>query len=257
MAVLRSRRGRPGHGFYWDDRPEGALRKAMEVGRQTARYPAHAVDVLYEEESYPCAYLDKAIQTRVNEVWLALAAGCSGVAFNHFPFACQTGSPEVFEPYRLELDRFHATRPAWAQYVEFTRGLKWQGFWPAMDAFLMAGMDCANGWFREDNPDYAIDKPEPAGAMGLPLTADFTAACGTLLAGKVIEALPDEMLRDVFSKGVLMDADALRSLAARGLERWAGVRLGDSRMFARERTTGHAFNGPFAGYERFGIFDPA
>ena len=104
MAALRSRRGRPGHGFYWDDRPEGALRKAMEVGRQTVRYPAYAVDVLYEEESYPCAYLDKAIQTRVNEVWLALAAGCSGVAFNHFPFACQTGNPEVFDPYRQELD---------------------------------------------------------------------------------------------------------------------------------------------------------
>ena len=121
----------------------------------------------------------------------------------------------------------------------------------------MAGMDCANGWFKEDNPDYAVDKPEQAGSMGLPLTADFTAACGTLLAGKVIEALPDDVLRDVFSKGVLMDAEALKSLAARGLERWAGVRLGDSRMFARERTTGHAFNGPFAGYERFGIFDPA
>ena len=257
MAVLRSRRGRPGHGFYWDDRPEGMLRKAMEVGRQTVRYPDHVLDVLYEEESYPCAYLDKAIQTRVNEVWLALAAGCSGVAFNHFPFACSTANANVFDAYHREVDVFSHLRPAWSEYVNFTKGLGWQGFWVADNAFLMAGMDCVEGWFKEDDPSYAIDKPEQAGMMGLPLTTDRRSACGALLAGKVIETLPDSVLREVFSRGVLMDVDALKALAARGHEDWAGVRPGDSRMFARERVTHHPMNGPFAGYERFGIFDPA
>ena len=257
MSALRSRRGRPGHGFYWDDRPADMLQKAMEVGRQTVRYPDYTVDVLYEEESYPCAYLDKAVQTRLNEVWLALAAGCSGVAFNHLAFPGETRNPDMFNVYRREMDALHEMRPAWSRYVDFTKDLNWQGFWPADNPFLMAGMDCANGWFKENNPSYDISKPEHIGQMGLPLTTDSAAACGTLLAGKVIETLSDEVLRGIFSKGVLMDVEALKVLTGRGLGRWTGVRAGDSRMFARERNTNHRFNGPFEGYERFGIFDPA
>jgi hypothetical protein len=258
MAALRSRRGRPGHGFYWDDRPEGMLHKAMEVGRQTARYPDIAVDVLYEEESYPSAYLDKAVQTRLDEVWLALAAGCSGVAFNCLSFAGQTQDPDMFTVYHRQIEDVHRLRPAWSRYVEFTRDLPWQGFWPADNPFLMAGMDCSgDGWFREDDPAYAVDAPEQAGQMGLPLTADSHAACGTLLAGKVIATLSEETLRGIFSKGVLMDVEALKVLQSRGLESWAGVRAGTFRMFARERCTAHRFNGPFAGYERFSFSGPA
>ena len=258
MKALRSRRGRPGHGFYWDNEPEGMLHKAMEVGRQTVRYPKHTVDIQYEEESYPSAYLDKAIQTRINEVWLALAAGCNGVAFNHLPYAGNTSNPAMFDVYHREADEFHRMRPAWERYVEFTKGLSWQGFRPADNIFLMAGMDCSkDGWFQENQPSYAIDKPQQIGQMGLPITADPHAACGTLLAGKIIETLSEVELREIFSKGVLMDVEALKVLQARGLPKWAGVEVGDSRMFARERCTHHPFNGPFAGYERFGIFDPA
>jgi len=159
--VLRSKRVRPGHGFYQDERPVDMLHKAMEVGRQTVRYPDHAVDIQYKEESWPDPILDKAVSTRINEVWLALAAGCNGVAFNHLPFSFLPADPGMLKTYRNELDELHRVRPAWDQYVAFAKGLPWQGFRTADNIFLMAGMDCSEkGWFREGDPASSIDKPQ-------------------------------------------------------------------------------------------------
>ncbi|MBE0654668.1 MAG: hypothetical protein IH594_12765, partial [Bacteroidales bacterium] len=256
--VLRSKRVRPGHGFYQDERPVDMLGKAMEVGRQTVRYPGHATDIQYEEESWPDPLLDKAINSRINEIWLALAAGCNGVALNHLPFSFLPGDPDMLKQYNLEVDEFHRQRPAWEQYVQFSKGLPWQGFRPADNIFLMAGRDCSkNGWFQEGGPDYAIDRPQQTGQMGIPLTTDPDKACAVLFAGKIIETLSEQELMEIFSKGVIMDHEALKVLHTRGLGHLAGVRPGKCVKFARERATTHIFNGPFAAYERFGISEPS
>jgi hypothetical protein len=77
--VLGGRRGRPGHGFYTDEKPRDLIGKALEVGRQLREYPPNLVDIQYEYEDFPCIVLNKSLQTIANEITLALAMGCTGI----------------------------------------------------------------------------------------------------------------------------------------------------------------------------------
>lgn len=252
MTALRSRRGRPGHGFYWDANPNGMLEKCMEAGRQIVYYPKETTDIFYEEESCPCVHLEKALRTRRNEVTLALAAGCTGVAFNHL-----NANPRMDELLAREVDELHQARPVWERYAAFAKDLPWQGLWPAYSWFMMAGMDCTDGWFKEDNADYSITKPEALGRIGLPLTVDQNAACATLFSGKTIRTFSEKELEKIFSGNVLMDVFALQELEKMGMESLAGVRSGKYHHCTSERLNGHPFNGPFEGFSHNGLFQPA
>lgn len=253
MKALRSRRGRPGHGFYYDEKPDGMLAKCMEAGWQVVRYPAEVSEIHYEEESCPCVYLDKSVQARMDEVSLALMAGCSGVAFNHL-----NANPRMPELLEKELDTIHEMRPVWEKFTEFAAGLGWQGFWPAFHPFMMAGMDCtADGWFHEYNPDYDITPPLRLGKSCLPLTCDWKSACGAVFSGKTLTAFTKQELEKIFSGSVMMDSDALETLTAMGLGFLAGVRTGEKRIGVSEKLTDHPFNGPFAGFTHNGIYKPA
>lgn len=252
MKALRSRRGRPGHGFYWDDRPDGMLGKCLEAGRQVVRYPGSVQEILYEEESCPCTYLEKSLRTRRNEVSLALAAGCTGVAFNHL-----NPNPGMDRLLAREADGLHLQRPVWQRYTEFVHDLPWVGLWPAFSEWMAAGMDCEKGWFREDDPAYDITRPEALGRAGLPLTADAGAACAVLLAGKTLRAFSVPELEKIFSGNVFLDAAALEELEKLGLGDLCGVLLGDAHPCTAEKLTTHPFNGPFAGFSHNGIFLPA
>lgn len=252
MTELRSRRGRPGHGFYWETKPEGMLEKCMEAGRQIVDFPESVEDILYEEESCPGTRLEKSFKTRRNEVSLALAAGCTGVAFNHL-----TVNPSIDHMLAREIDELHRQRPQWERYYQFSKGLKWVGLWPAFSWYMAAGMDCGQGWFKEDDPDYDIRIPEALGRIGLPLTVDRMASCVTLLAGKTLRAFSREELEEIFRGNVFMDVYALKELQKMGIGEWAGVTAGDSHYSTVEVLNDHPFNGPFEGFSHNGIFQPS
>lgn len=242
-AALGAVRGRPGHGFYWDDAPRGIFTKALDVARQVRDYAPAVRDVQYELENYPYISLDKAARTVLNEVALAIIVGCNGVALNVLK-----DSPGTLEDFEPLVSAIAAERPAWEALIAGAAGLPCVGLWPADDNALMGKRTVdASGWFWEGGV-YDIHRPDQLAEMGIPLTAHPHTSCGTILAGKVAEAFSQAELRDLLARGVLMDGDALGVAWARGLGELTGVRLGEQIVGgAVEKLTSHPFNGRFAG----------
>ncbi|MHB1354693.1 MAG: hypothetical protein ACYCZF_01810 [Anaerolineae bacterium] len=241
-AALGAVRGRPGHGFYWDDAPRGIFNKAFDVARQVRDYAPSVRDVQYELENYPYISLDKSTRTVLNEVALAIIVGCNGVAFNALKDT--PGTLEDFEPL---VSAIAAERPAWEALIAGAEGLLCVGLWPADDNALMGKRTVdARGWFWEGGV-YDMHRPNQVVEMGIPLTTHPSTSCGTILAGKVAEAFTQAELRGLLARGVLMDGDALSVVWARGLGDLAGVRMGAQIVGgAVEKLTNHAFNGRFA-----------
>lgn len=255
MNALRARRGRPGHGFYWDACPDDMLGKCMEAGRQVMLYPEQVQEIVYEEESCPTAYGEKAFRTRRNEITLALAIGCNGVAFNHMPVL--TKRPEQL--LAREVDELADCRPRWERFVQFADGLPLTGLWPAFSWYMTADRPLeGDSWFTaESSRDYRIEKPEAMGRIGLPLTPSPEHADITLLAGKTLRAFSDEELTKIFSGNVIMDIFALQELEKLGLGHLAGVRSGKPHPATFETLTNHPLNAGFAGDSHSGIFQAA
>jgi len=256
--ALAGRRARPGHGYYTDDRRRHLVFKALDVGRQIREYPAEADDIQYEYEDHPCIVLDKALQTVCNEVTVAVAIGCTGVAMNTFHAAA--GRLDEHEPL---LARFATDRPVWDTLVECCEGLDPVGLWPADTPLLMAARSVnEQGWFCNDGGwwegvdykghglFYDISVPNEWAQVGFVLSTDPASACGTLLAGRIAEAFSDDELRRILAGAVFMDNHALEVLWKRGLGELAGVQPGREVPSSRERFTEHPLNAPFAGDER-------
>lgn len=256
LTALRSSCLRPGHGFYCDDKPDELFWKAMEVGRQIAQAPAAVGSFVWEEESHPCVLLHKSIQARLHETLLCLTMGGDGVAFNHLAGEASAG-PLAFREYERELDRLHDARPAFQEYLDFAGALpRPGGFRPLDSAYMMAAMDCADGWFREggfgysSDAPYAIDKGEAISRFGIPVTPYPETACGTILTGRTLDSQTDEQLIRLLHGNLLLDVEALEALTARGYGAYAGVRPGERHPSTVEIATNHACNGPFAGFVR-------
>lgn len=253
MEAGRSRAGRPGHGFYWDEEPRKMFFKTMDVARQVVRYaPSSLNDVQYEEESCPCTPLNKAVEVRLLEAGLSIWAGCTGFAFNSL---FHSGGPEPLKHMEYTIKRWNEARPFYDRYLDFAQELPQVGMWVAENEFMMAGMDAENGWFQEYAPGYNIEQimnewPE----MGMIISSDRKNAYASVLQGKVIETFSDEEIAEIFQKPVFMDVDALKVLEKRGLAHYAGVHAGESTITCGERLTEAPINGDFAGTERNAIF---
>ena len=234
-------RGRPGHGYYTDDHPRGIVDKIMDVARQVDAYPPTVHTIQYELENYPWVPLNKAARTVCNEITLAIAVGCTGAALNMMH---RIGSLDDHAPV---LEAVGAMRPVWQELVEAADGLPLAGLWGAYTPELMARREVgAGGWFREGAP-WDIQAPNEAAEMGLPLTSTRADAVGTLLAGRITEALDDDTLREILAGGVIMDADALSVLWNRGLGELTGARIAGACEPVMERFTEHPLNGEDAG----------
>ncbi len=250
--ALGAVKGRPGHGFYWDDVPCGIYDKAMDVGRQTRDYAPSVIDVQYELENYPDITLDKAVRTVLNECYLAIMMGCNGVAFNALK-----GSSTLGEEFGPLVSAIAAERPAWEQLIAHVDGLPAAGFWPADDNALMGKRVVdETGWFWEGGL-YHIQRPNPVAEMGIPLAPAQHASCGSLLAGKIAEALSDAELRTILGRGVLLDSHALEVLWARGLGELTGARPGMHLLGgAVETLSAHPLNTRFVGDSRDALVQP-
>jgi len=251
MHALGAQHGRPGHGYYSDQTPRALLNKALDVGRQVRDYPPEAQgDIQYELENYPYITLDKAARTVLNECAAALAMGCNGIAFN----ALRPGAPDDYEPLMKAIE---GERPVWEALLEGAQGLPLVGLWPADHRELMARREVdERGWFWEGGP-YDMQRPNALAEMGIPLTTDPRTSCGVVIAGRVAEAFDDGELRDMLSRGVWMDGEALNVLWARGLGQLAGVRPGEPLPGGvAEKLTAHPLNGDGAGDLRDALVGP-
>ncbi len=246
MTAMGASRGRPGHGFYTDEKPGLLINKALDVGRQVRDYPPEVRTIAYELENAPYITLDKSVNTLMNECTLALMMGCNGFALN------------VLNRYQGTLEDFHphmkaiaGERSQWKILVDSSAGLPLAGFWPADHPMLMANRVVdEKGWFFE-GASYNIQAPNQLLEMGIPFAADSRHALGTILSGKLAEAFTTEELRAMLSKGVMLDVFALEVLWERGLGDLTGVKPGeDVLVAATERFTDHSMNGTDAGFVR-------
>ncbi len=216
FTALGATKGRPGGGFYSDERPLDMLYKALECGRQRATLPPSVHDVQYELENFPYQRLKKSPTSVVNECSLALAHGLNGVAFNMLGTSLEDSLPWVHA--------IPAARPVWEKWVAHAAGLPTAGLWPAWSTRLMAQRSVRPGesWWGVGR--HNINIPKVLGEIGLPLASD-TPACGTVLCGHVAEVFSDDELKAMLARGVLMDSTALELLTERGLGHLTGVRL--------------------------------
>jgi len=242
FTALGATKGRPGGGFYTDERPLDMLYKALECGRQRAALPPSVRNVQYELENFPYQRLKKSPASVVNECSLALAHGLNGVAFNMLGMPAST-----FEDNLPWVKAIPAARPVWEKWVAHAAGLPTAGLWAAWSAQMMARRSVRPGenWWGMGR--HNINIPKVLGEIGLPLASD-TPACGTVLCGHVAEVFSDDELKAMLARGVLMDSMALELLTERGLGHLTGVRLAkrlDNGMW--ERFTDDPMNGRAAG----------
>ncbi len=243
MAAMGATRGRPGHGFYDDQRPRGMLYKALEVGRQVRGYHSDVTSIMYEMENYPHIPLDKSTRALLDECTLALVMGC-----NDLTFALPSLFPGKLDDYEKDTQAIAQHGPIWEALVDACRGTVLSGLWPADHDRLMARREVrSDGWFREDGP-YDIHGPDELLELGMPFSTDSRTACGTVLSGRIAEAFSDDELREILTGGVMMDSAALEVLWERSLGELTGVRPGrkyDDSIW--ERLTDHPWNGDDAG----------
>jgi hypothetical protein len=212
------------------------------LGRQTRSFPQQITNIQYELENYPYIDLDKSVQTLVNESTVALAAGCNGIAY-----AMLKAFPGTLADFEQRITAIERERPHWESLTKAAEGTHPVGVWAVQTDHLMARRKVdERGWFWDGGP-YAVTQTDSWAELGLPITAEREHSCGTLLAGKTCEALDDAELRQILSRGVIMDGLALQELWLRGLGELTGVKPGSAYHAGLwEYYTDHPLNGSFA-----------
>jgi hypothetical protein len=247
MNVLDGSRGRPGHGFYTDYQPRDILRKAMDVGWQIAEYPDNITDIQYEFEDWPSITLEKANTIIAAECTLAVAQGCTGVAFSTFPMV-----PNSFQEYKPLMKRLEFDLPYLQRLSGSTASLSPVGLWLPWTPFFMARRVVNGKWFSESYQ--ALLAPLLWCEFGIPLSADRHDSCGTILAGDAADAFTTEELKTILSGPVLMDVPALKIIIRHGLASLAGVLPKEEFDGAGERLSNNTINDPYIDAERNTIF---
>ena len=241
MKTLNAKMCRPGHGFYHDDQPRLILKKIMSVSRQVRDCPPSVTDIQYELENWPYVTTQKSVKTFVNEITLAHLAGCTGVACNIFYERGNVNYNE-YDPF---LNAVAENKALWEIINQYNK-LPLTGFYPLDSRYIHAKRNVdATSWF-DDNKAYDIQKAVPFSESGIPLTTSPQYANVYLLTGKTAEAYSEKELREMLSKAVWIDAEALDVLWEKGLGHLTGVKRSKNWFFGTELFTGHTFNGKYA-----------
>lgn len=218
MEKFKAVMGRPGGGFYHDDRPNDVIRKAFDVGRQIALYPPEVTDIQYEFENFPYQEFAKSQTLIKTESVLSFLYGCNGVLYNAM--------------FKYHYPRLMRTLRACA------------GQWKTLVKYAEHGVN--GGIFGNQHACLCF------GELGIPLASSFETCGAAVLCGREeVAALGDEQLLALFKKGLLLDGEAFREIDRRGFGRYCGVFAENGYTNGvREKHTDHPFNGGSGGYVR-------
>ncbi|MFW5864119.1 MAG: hypothetical protein ACOCVT_01580 [bacterium] len=249
MKILKSKRGRPGHGFYLDSQLRDISRKMIEAAQQIEKYPEPVKDIQYEYEDWPGIAGDKSVQTSAVEGTLSIMTGCNGIAMSIFNVAGQGVEDRlpVFERYSREKVR-------WKKMVELVEDTELAGMMPvvAEERSLVAGIH-RDPWMGKQGQSTAPSNPgfcQEWLHLGTPITLNPAQACGVFLGQNEAEGLSDEQLLAFLKGSVILDAGALRELEKRELDHYTGCKPGDYVPTIDEIFTDHPMNGTDAGAAR-------
>lgn len=238
LQAAKAEMVRPGGGFYNDETPTLLFHKLHSVSLQSAYAPG-IPDNQYELEDFPICR-NKSVHIHMIELTGALMAGCNGLALNSV-------IPNETEALMTAMERI---RPMWNRLVKANAGTELRGFCPVYVPQCDGAEFAVHSVFSHVSSENLSNETAPM-RMGmaftpLPENAEVCTICGDMMA-----AISDEEIPRLFSKGVLMDAEALEILIRRGYGDLAGCRPGtpyhDGLL---ERYTPHSINGAMAGKER-------
>jgi len=222
LAVARSRRVRPGHGWYQDTDTRGMLRKVTGVGRLNAQVDLAQTEAQYEYETWPCGRLDKSDQAARHEVVGALMAGCACFTVNEGPW--KGFVDEVMEQRMADWERW---LPAWRALAARALPLPQRGFYVPATPDLMAHMPPGpQGWFTSgQQADAAHFRAEQWLAHGWAQTPVEAQAHAVLLPRECAAAASDAELERWTRGALICDAEAARIIAERGFAERVGARV--------------------------------
>ena len=218
----RSKRIRPGHGWYQDADTSGFLPKIVGVSRRNTEVAESKLDSQYEYETWPSGRVDKGDASLRHEVTGAIMAGCSGFSVNE---SAWKGFPDEIFEQRMRCLAQH--KPAWDRLLEHSKDLAPRGFYVPAEPDLLrrASMEEAgNGWFAHDKVLASAHNTTLSwlnhGFAHSPVEAGSS---GVLLPWHLAECARDEDIERWLSGGVICDGQAARVLTERGFGDLIGV----------------------------------
>lgn len=219
LRALKSTRIRPGGGFYNDSVPNGLVHKALGTQRQVSLLPQHINDIQYELENFPSQEMGKSVKMTILECTSNFANGVNGIAFN--ALKSEEGS---LDGYHGLMRGIRDIKACWDKMDSFGGTFKNVGFYPALSPLLDAKRSVMyKKWFTFSGEEYNVTDCYVLNEIGIPFTMYPDAACGTILTGRLAEAYSEEELKSMLSKGVFLDAEALKVVWEKGLGEFCGV----------------------------------
>lgn len=239
LKTLGATMVRPGGGFYTDEQPMSMIEKAVMVSAQNA-CAEETPDNQYELEDFPdCAR--KSVYIHLLEYATALMTGCNGIAVDN-----------VVSPYMPPeiMDAFVETRPLWDMMAEAMKGMRLRGYYPS----FTPGCDAVPGVTHSIFSGGALNTYTQEASLakaGMAWTPFQKDAKVCVISGDMMAAVPDDQIEEIFSRGVMLDTDALKHLIARGYGDLAGCTPGKAYHSGLvERYESHPVNGEAAGILR-------
>ena len=238
LAALDAQMIRPGGGFYNDERPVDLITKLIECSLQNVN--ANGLnDIEWELEDFPVCR-NKSAHVHMFEITGALMTGCTDITLNSvIPY-----------DYPDLMSALAKGRHMWDHLATVNSNTYMRGFCPIYIADADSAELSTHSIFSHDIQlcHHAEFAPAHLGMSWTPIAKDAELCA---ISGDMMAAIPDNELIDIFSRGVIMDAEALIILEKRGYSNLAGCKVNKSyHSGLYEKYLSHPINNTSAGIIR-------
>lgn len=205
--------GRPGGGFYNDERPKFLFSKMFNMQEIITSYNDNIKDIQYEYETYNFRSLEKSDYMSELETTMCIMTGCNGSLYNRWDWE------RAYSFYAM----MRKSAKKWDVLADLNKGCK------------NIGVYCAStqGGFRLSE-------------TGIPATCHFDKAVASYIRGAEWNMFDDAKVEEILKKGVLTDGLGLKILNERGFEKYTGGTIKKVyKTGVTEYFTDHPFNGDY------------
>jgi len=232
---------RPGGGFYDDHQPRNVLKKGLKLSSATQRKTGEVEVSQAEIENIPHTFSGKSIKGTLIESAVYLAFGCTSLSFS--AFMSQNEKATFYERLLGGLSRWGSFL---RDYEKLNRGTEngGAGIVLSVSHNKKPGSSKApfewNGYKGED----IFSMME----YGVPLAWYSNNTPVALLHFSEVDALSDDEIYELFSKGVILDPAAVLKLNERGLSEILNIDIEEfDVMDCCDIVSRHPFNSEFGG----------
>lgn len=231
---------RPGGGMYTDHIPLDFIQKADGIGMQSALVPKYVKNLYSELENFPYQLMKKGPRATVFESNCHIASGATGTAYNIF---CSDINLDVMKGHLEKIREVSAFQ----RYVTGRQGrVDCLGIHRGWNRYCQAPLESEN-WLETCNRWNYGAIGEEIFSSGMPVSYNFDSAQAFILSQRESDALSDDEIMNILTKGVYMDAKAAKALIARGYGKYIGFDIGETVNEGFEVYLPHEINEDFEG----------